>query len=767
MNFNLKAGVLFIGLFSFVFQAFAQKTVEYDLYVKDTLVNFSGKVKPGISVNGQIPMPTLHFTEGDTAIIRVHNKMHHETSIHWHGLIVPNEQDGVPYLTTAPIKSHKTHTFSFVLNQNGTYWYHSHTMLQEQVGMYGALVIHKRNEKPENEEVVLLSDWSDENPHQIERSLHYATDWYMVKKNSVQSYTEAIGEGKLKTKFNNELKRMHAMDVSDVYYEKFLVNGKDSIERKQYKPGEKVRLRVINGSASTYFWLTYSGGKITVVASDGMDVEPVEVDRLIIGVSEIYDVEVTVPESGKMAEFLSTSEDRMGSASVWLGSGEKLPATPLPRLDYFEGMQMMNDMMTIGGKMKDMGMNMSLQQMDMNAVMYREFTETAPTPTSESEEMDHSKMDHSKMGKSEMKDEKMEMEKMDSTKMDHSMMNPTISMGGAEMVTLNYNMLKSPVKTTLPEGPVRTLEFELTGNMNRYVWTLDNKTISESDKILIKQGENIRIILKNNSMMRHPMHLHGHFFRIINEMEDYAPLKNVLDIMPMETDTIEFNASEEYGNWFFHCHILYHMMAGMGRIFTYENTPPNPQIPDPRYALRKVYADDRRFYLGAEVGLESNGSDGEVTLMNTRWMLQTEWRVGLNAKAGYETESHFGRLLGKNQFAFAYVGWDYRYREGGMAEESIFGQTNTKDNRNVVHLGFQYIAPWFIEADLKVDNTGYVRLQLSRNDIPITKRARLWGMVNSDLEYAFGARYIITKYISASSHYDSDMGLGIGAMFTY
>lgn len=765
MNFNQKAGVLLMGLLSFVFQAFAQKTVEYDLYVRDTLVNFTGKVKQGISVNGQIPMPTLHFTEGDTAIIRVHNKMHHETSIHWHGLIIPNEQDGVPYLTTAPIKSHGTHTFRFILKQNGTYWYHSHTMLQEQVGMYGALVIHKRDAKPQNEEVVLLSDWSDENPHQIERSLHYATDWYMVKKNSVQSYAEAIGEGKLKTKFNNELKRMHAMDVSDVYYEKFLVNGKDSIERKQYKPGEKVRLRVINGSASTYFWLTYSGGKITVVASDGMDVEPVEVDRLIIGVSEIYDVEVTVPESGKMAEFLSTSEDRMGSASVWLGSGEKLPAAPLPRLDYFEGMQMMNDMMTIGGKMNDMGMNMSLQQMDMNAVMYREFTE--PAPSSEPAKMEHSMMEHSRMGPGEMKPVKMGMEKMnsgnmDSTKMDHSMpQNP------AEMVTLNYNMLKSPAKTTLPEGPVRTLEFELTGNMNRYVWTLDNKTISESDKILIKQGENIRIILKNNSMMRHPMHLHGHFFRIVNEMDEFSPLKNVLDIMPMETDTIEFNASEEYGDWFFHCHILYHMMAGMGRIFTYENTPPNPQLPDPRYALRKVYADDRRFYLGAEVGLESNGSDGEVTLMNTRWMVQTEWRVGLDAKAGYETESHFGRLLGRNQFAFAYVGWDYRYREGGHAEESIFGQTNTKDDRNVFHFGFQYTAPWFIEADLKVDHTGYVRLQLSRHDIPITKRARLWGMVNSDLEYAVGARYIITKYISASSHYDSDMGLGIGATFTY
>ncbi|MDR7130637.1 CopA family copper-resistance protein [Algoriphagus sp. 4150] len=746
---KLSIKILAFSILSILLSApvVAQKLVEYDLYVRDTLVNYTGKTKKAISVNGQTPMPTLHFTEGDTAVIRVHNKMHHTTSLHWHGLILPNEQDGVPYLTTAPIEPHSTHTFEFVLKQSGTYWYHSHTMLQEQIGMYGALIIHKKNEQPENEEVLLLTDWSDENPHQIERSLHFATDWYMIKKNSVQSYSEAIKAGKLKTKLTNEWKRMHAMDVSDVYYEQFQINGQTSIERKQYKPGEKVRLRVINGSASTYFWLSYAGGKFKVIASDGMDVEPVEVDRLIVGVSEIYDLEVTVPESGEMAEFLATSEDRMGYASFWLGNGPKLSAQKLPQLDYFEGMDMMNSMMTLGGKMDDMGMDMALQKMDMNAVMYRELTDDSAPTSEDSASMDHSQMDHSKMNSEDM--EAMHAK------------------SPAELVTLNYNMLKAPRKTTLPDVPTRTLNFELTGNMNRYVWTLDNKTISESDKILIKKGENVRIVLTNNSMMRHPMHLHGHFFRVVNDMDEYAPLKNVLDIMPMETDTIEFHASEEYGDWFFHCHILYHMMAGMGRIISYEDSPPNPQIGDPRVALRKVKADDRRFYLGAEVGVETNGTDGDITLMNTRWMLQTEWRVGLNARNGYETESHFGRFLGRNQFAFGYVGWDFRYREGKELEKSVFGQANTKDDRNVFHLGFQYTAPWFIVTDLKVDHTGYVRLQLRRDDIPLTKRARLWGMVNSDLEYAVGARYILTKYISASSHYDSDMGLGAGITFTY
>ncbi|MFT3751277.1 MAG: multicopper oxidase domain-containing protein [Agriterribacter sp.] len=689
---------------------YAQKLIHYDLHIKDTTVNYTGKVRKAIAVNGQLPMPALYFTEGDTAEIFVYNHMHHETSLHWHGLLVPNEQDGVPYLTTASITPHSIHKYKFVLRQSGTYWYHSHTMLQEQVGMYGAIVIYKRNEKPKHEEILLLSDWTNESPHQVERSLHYATDWYMIRKNAAQSYVESIKEKHLQTKLGNEFKRMHAMDVSDVYYDAFTVNGKLSASQSAYKAGDKIRLRIINGSSSTYFWLNYAGGKITVIASDGMDVEPVEVDRLMISVSETYDVEVTIPGPDKSYEFTATSEDRIGQSSFWLGDGEKLHQSKMPLLNYFEGMKMMNGMMTWGGNMHDMGMNMSLQQMDMNAVMYRENIDT--------------------------------------------------------LKTLNYGMLKSPVKTTLPDKPFRELRFELTGNMNRYVWTMNNKTVSETDKVLIKAGENIRIILTNNSMMRHPMHLHGHFFRVVNGKGNYAPLKNVLDIMPMETDTLELNASEQYGDWFFHCHILYHMMAGMGRIFSYENSPPNPQIPDAKAALKKVYADDRRFFLGAEIGLESNGSDGEVTLMNARWKFSTEWRLGLNDKRGYETESHFGRYIDRNQFLFAYIGWDWRYRSEDHGK-NIFGVSNTKNVRHVAHLGLQYTLPFWIVADASLDHTGYFRLQFKRDDIAVTRRLRLWGMWNTDREYAAGTRYIISKYISASAHYDSDMGLGAGIAVTY
>lgn len=298
---------------------------------------------------------------------------------------------------------------------------------------------------------------------------------------------------------------MNAMDVSDVYYDKFLINGKsenqllgpiDGTDGRTFKAGAKVRLRVSNGGASSYFWLTYAGGKLTVVANDGNDVDPVEVDRLIIGVSETYDVVITIPADNISYEFLATPEDRTKSAFLHLGSGIRQLTAPLPKLKYFEGMKMMNGMMKMNGDLDDMGMQMSLNQMDMNVVMY-------PELTGEIAKKNDGKMSGIKMG-----------EDTDNMKMDGDQYN---SNALSEITTLNYAMLKSPKETSLPkDAPVKELRFELTGNMNRYVWSLDNKVVSEADKILIKKGENVRIFLHNNSMMRHPMHLHGHDFRLLN-----------------------------------------------------------------------------------------------------------------------------------------------------------------------------------------------------------------------------------------------------------
>ncbi|HQS04070.1 MAG: copper oxidase [Chitinophagaceae bacterium BSSC1] len=731
------------------------RTVRYDLYIADTLVNFSGKLKRAIAVNGQIPMPTLTFTEGDTAEIYVHNELNEETSLHWHGLFLPNQYDGVPNLTQMPIKPHTTHLYKFPIIQNGTHWYHSHTDLQEQIGMYGMFIMNKREEWNIPTIPLILSEWIDMNPKEVHRSLHAATDWFAVQKGSTQSYAEAIKQGQFKTKLTNEWKRMNAMDLTDVYYDNFLLNGKNQNEQPQFKAGDKVRLRIANGGASDYFWLSYAGGKITVVATDGNDVEPVEVDRLIIAVSETYDVVVTIPEN-KSYEFLVTPEDRTKYASLWLGSGEKVAATKMKRPKYFAGMKMMNDMMDMKGNLIEMeGMVMQNQIMDMNTVMYPEITGE-----------EKSKKEIKKKAASDTLSMQLPNNK--------SMQGMNMEAETADIVTLNYTMLKSPVKTSLPkDAPVKELKFNLTGNMNRYVWSLDNKVVSESDKILIKKGENIRIILYNNSMMRHPMHLHGHDFRLLNGQGEYAPMKNIIDIMPMEKDTLEFNANV-YGDWFFHCHILYHMMSGMGRVFTYENQPDNPEIPNPKLAQRKLFADDRKFHLMGRLGIESNGSDGEAMIANTRWKINTLWHLGYHDMHGYESETMVGRYLGRMQWWFPYIGFDYHYKmEGGpknifgSEENNWFGQKSNKNDRKTVVAGIAYTLPMLFVADARIDGDGKFRFQLGREDIPVSSRLRFNMMINTDKEYMAGFRYIATKYISLSSHYDSDMGLGVGLTLTY
>ena len=724
----------------------------YHLYITDTIVNFTGRRKHAMAINGQIPAPALDFTEGDTAEIYVHNKMKEETSIHWHGLLLPNRYDGVSYLTTIPIKTGEMHFYKFPLKQHGTYFYHSHTMTQQQNALYGAFIIHSVPKDTLQEFDLILSDWTDENPNEVYRSLRTGTDWYAIKKGSTQNYAQAIKEGYFHTKFINEWKRMTAMDVSDVYYDRLFSNGKTEVFAPQFKSGEKIRLRIINGSSSTYFWLKYAGGKLTVVASDGADVEPVDVDRMIIGVAETYDVVVTVAKNGSY-EFLATAEDRTKSTSLFLGKGQQVRCSPLPKLKYFEGMNLMNSMMNMDGSMKTMGtMKMSDQKMDMNKVMYPEITGDIKKPGSKvSKKMDIVSMDTSEMDMSGM--DGMAMQEMNSDKKT------------TPVITLNYGMLKATAPNSLPPGPVRTIRFNLTGNMLRYVWTIDNKTVSETRKIFIKKGENLRIILHNSSMMRHPMHLHGHFFRVLNGKGAYSPLKNTLDIMPMESDTLEFAATES-GDWYFHCHILYHMMSGMGRIFSYEDSPVNTELGDTAKAIKKVYVDDRRFWANARVGLESTGSDGRIGLVNTHWVFTSTWRLGVSEDKGYESETMIGRYLG--QWLYAFTGFDYHFKKiHGNDGKNLFGQASNVDNRKTIIGGIEYTLPLLIIGQARLDGEGKLRLQLSREDIPVTSRLRFNFMANSDKEYMAGFRYIITKYFALSTHYDSDLKLGAGITINY
>lgn len=746
INFRIfkYATLLLAAVFIFK-KSDAQRVVHYDLYVKDTMVNYANKLKRAIAVNGQIPMPTLEFTEGDTAEIVVHNLLNESTSLHWHGVFLPNKEDGVPYLTQMPIAPGATYTYRFPIVQHGTHWYHSHSGLQEQIGMYGSFIMHKRMDDKNFRKGIddlptvplILSEWTNLNPNNVHRMLHNASDWFAIKKGATQSYAEAIGSGHLKTKLTNEWKRMLAMDVSDVFYDKILINGFNtttltSIDGRPLKAGDKIRLRISNGGASSYFWLRYGGGKITVVASDGNDVEPVEVDRLIIAVSETYDVVLPIPEENKSYELLATTEDRTQSASYYLGKGTPQHAGALPRLKYFEGMKMMNDMMKMNGDLDDMGMNMSLNQMDMNNVMY-------PEITGEEKKKKGNSMDHS---------------------MHHS--------AGENIVTLNYAMLQSPGNTILPkDAPVKNIRFTLTGNMNRYVWSMDDKVLSETDKIPVKKGEVLRITIYNNSMMRHPIHLHGFDFRLLNGKGDKAPLKNIIDIMPMETDSIEFLANTE-GDWFFHCHILYHMMAGMNRVFAVGDYK-NPLLPDKAKAYKMLQRESNMPHFMIQNDFANNGNDGELMLQNARWSLTTEWRLGYNNMHGYETETHLGRYVDRMQWFKPFIGFDWRYRKMGMNEEekNIFGQKNEKDNRAALSLGFTYLLPMLVNFQAEVYQDGIVRLQLMREDIPLSKRWRGGFMINTDKEYMADLRYILSRNFSIRGHYDSDMGWGAGLTISY
>lgn len=722
----------------------AQKVVRYDLYVKDTIVNYSYKPRRAIAVNGQIPMPTLEFTQGDTAEIVVHNLMQESTSLHWHGVFLPNHQDGVPYLTQLPIEPGKTFTYRFPVIQNGTHWYHSHSGLQEQIGMYGNLIFNKKKSDSTFRNGIddlptynlILSEWTNLNPNNVHRMLHNANDWFAIKKGATQSYLEAFQNKKLKVKLRNEWKRMLAMDVSDIYYDKILSNGVNvqtitSIDGNSFHAGDKIRLRISNGGASSYFWLRYAGGKFKVVASDGNDIVPIDVDRLIIAVSETYDIVITIPKDGMSYEFSATTEDRTNSTSVYFGEGEKVENVQLPRLSYFEGMDMMNQMMKMNGDLDDMGMNMSLNRMDMNVVMYPEITGNTNSTSINNE----NKYNANALG---------------------------------NLVTLNYSMLQSTQNTKLPvDAQVKDLKFTLTGNMNRYVWSMDNRVLSESDKILVKKGEVLRITLYNNSMMRHPIHLHGFDFRLLNGKGDNAPLKNIIDIMPMETDTIEFLANVE-GDWFFHCHILYHMMAGMNRVFSVDNHQ-NPYISNKTKTYSILQRESNQFHLMAQNDFATNGCDGELMLQNTRYSFGSEWRLGYNDIMGWETETHLGRYIGKMQWFMPFVGFDWRYRRMGIDEHSknIFGQKNEKDLRSALSVGFNYTLPMLVKLQAEVFTDGIFRLQLMREDIPIAKKLRGGFMVNTDLEYMVEMRYIFTRNISIRSHYDSDMGFGIGMFLNY
>ncbi len=707
--------------------------VEYDLYVKDTMVNFTGKQRHGIAINGLIPAPTVEFTEGDTAVIRVHNLMEMETSIHWHGILLPNKEDGVPYLTTVPIKPGTTHTFTFPLIQSGTYWYHSHTMLQEQSGLYGAIVIHPARQQYDLKEyVVMLSDWTDDHPHEVLRYLKRAGEWYAMKKGALQSYGEAITAGAIKEKLKQEWQRMPAMDVTDVYYNKFLLNGEEKSYFTDVEPGEVVRLRIINGSASSYFTLQYAGGIMQVISADGINVESFPTNKLEIATAETYDVLIMIPESGSY-ELRATASDVSGYTSAFFGNGMTMKAPDIPRLNYFQMLREMNDMDmgNMSGGMKSMNMDGDTE----DALMPHD---TTPLKNNQPMNMQHT--------------QNMNME---STGSDiHAMNGMEMGMPG----DFSYDQLRALHPTSLDSTqPWREIKLTLTGNMLRYIWSFDNIPLSRADEIPIRKGENVRFILENATMMRHPLHLHGHFFRFVNAQEEYSPIKHSFDIRPMETVTIEFDANEEQ-DWFFHCHILYHMMSGMARIVSYEGSEQNEFA---QTGYRKLKKEDNMLFPWFDLSVHTQGAWLDGNISNNKNALELEGRV--NWDGDYETETHLLRYLDARQFLAFFVGYDYRNNTSIADPEN----TNSKDKRNVFDAGFYYMLPMFIRSEWRIDHTGRLRLRLERKDLPLSNNFFFDGQVNTDKEYNLNFRYMVSKQFSLSTNYDSDYKWGVGLTWHY
>ncbi|MDO8367249.1 MAG: multicopper oxidase domain-containing protein [Saprospiraceae bacterium] len=695
---------------------------EYTLTIKEEKVNKTGKEVMGMTINGSIPGPTLFFTEGEYAVIYVKNNMAEETSVHWHGVLLPNFFDGVPYLTTPPIMPGKTFKYEFPIKQAGTYWYHSHTMLQEQSGMYGSIVIHPKEETIEydKELVMLLSDWTNEKPMNVLRFLKRGTEWYNWRKGTATPLNQVIARGALGAQFNFWRQRMESADIADIYYPAFLVNGEQSHQYPEFKPGERVRLRIINGAASTQFWMTFGGGDPTLFASDGLNVEPVKRNKTFIAIAETYDFIVTIPESGKI-EFRATAQDGSGTTSAFLGEGKTLAAAEVPRPDKI-------------------GMMMQMAKMDMRM--------GAPALKFRPNKVDPKKMAE-KWGMQMGKDKKMQ-KTMD-------------NMSGMNLFTkYNYDYLKSPEKTAYAKDiPVKEILLNLTGNMSRYIWSMNGVPLSEADKIKITGGQVTRIILNNLTMMHHPMHLHGHFFRVINQNGEYSPLKHTVNVPAMQKVTIEFYGNE-YGDWFFHCHILYHMMGGMDRVISY-NTLRDERMEE--YPVSKLVKETNKFYSWGLADVASNYSAVFLTASNIRNQF--------NLSAEYGWNQNF-----ESEFSYEYYLYDYVRVFGGVNVENT-NRNKLDEMKAIAVVGIRWFTPYMFSVDLRVDSQLRPRISVGRSLMvfPIFSVFGYYeyqldaGLVNNleagqyfkeEIVWSAGAQYLLSKNFSLLATYDNRFGAGGG-----
>ncbi|MEE5123075.1 copper resistance system multicopper oxidase [Pseudomonas alliivorans] len=538
---------------------------EFDLFIGETPVNLTGSPRTAMTVNGGLPGPLLRWREGDTVTLRVKNRLKDITSIHWHGIILPANMDGVPGLSFDGIAPDGMYVYRFKVRQNGTYWYHSHSGFQEQSGVYGPLIIDAREPEPfsyEREHVVMLTDWTDEDPTRLMKKLKKQSDYYNQNKRTVGDFIKDVSDkGWSKTVADRAMWAQMQMDptdladVSGATYT-YLMNGQapDMNWTGLFKPGERIRLRFINGSSMTYFDVRIPGLKMTVVASDGLHVKPVSVDEFRIAVAETFDV-IVEPADGAYTVF-AQSMDRTGYARGTLASRPGMKADvpsldprPLLSMDDIGMAGMDHGAMSHGSTNQDSMQGMDHSQMghDMQGMDHTTMSvNTSQSQSHPDSETDNPLVDMQAMSTSSRLDD------------------PGIGLRNNGRRVLTYADLHSTFDDLDGREPSRTIELHLTGHMEKFAWSFDGIKFSDAEPLKLKYGERVRVVLVNDTMMTHPIHLHGMWSDLEDENGRFKVRKHTIDMPPGSKRSYRVTA-DALGRWAYHCHMLYHMEMGMFR----------------------------------------------------------------------------------------------------------------------------------------------------------------------------------------------------------
>jgi len=518
---------------------------EFELFIGETQVNITGAARTAMTVNGSMPGPILRWREGDTVTLRVRNRLREDTSIHWHGIILPANMDGVPGMSFNGIAPNGMYEYRFKVRQNGTYWYHSHSGLQEQVGVYGAIVIDAREPEPfsyDREHVLMLTDWSDEQPANILAKLKKQSDYYNHHQRTVGDFINAVSDKGWDATMAERLMwaemNMSPTDLADVSGSTYtyLLNGQspNSNWTGLFKPGEKLRLRLINGSAMSYFDVRIPGLKMTVVAADGQYVRPVSVDELRIAVAETYDV-IVEPADAQAYCVFAQSMDRSGYARGTLAVREGLSAA-VPELDPRPELLM-----------SDMGMDHgAMAGMDHSQMQGMDHSNMPAMQTHPASEYDNPLVDMLTM--------------LPTAKLD----DPGIGLRNNGRRVLTYADLRSSFPDPDGRQPGRTIELHLTGHMERYAWSINGISFADAQPLRLKYGERLRITLVNDTMMAHPIHLHGMWSDLEDEQGNFMLRKHTINMPPGSKRSYRVTA-DALGRWAYHCHLMLHMKMGMFR----------------------------------------------------------------------------------------------------------------------------------------------------------------------------------------------------------